>query len=124
MLKKIKYIQMWFSYKLSEMKNFYSHKAVGWRQDSEGKTIILYTILGKRDVHEISIETLMADKDLLEHFHPCQTTKFGVIAIGDVLFSMPLEQREKKYRKIKNKMLEPNDAGHRDSRKKNTGGSI
>lgn len=116
MFKKLNLFRLWLSYKLAEIRNVYSHKAVGQQTDKNGETIILYTIMGKRDLYRISIEKLMGDKTLLERFHPCQTAKFGAIALGDILFSLPTEQREQRYQKIKYQMLEDdgnsNDKNH------------
>ncbi|MCP4473772.1 MAG: hypothetical protein GY821_04245 [Gammaproteobacteria bacterium] len=81
----------------------------GQRQDSNGETIIIYTLLGKRDLYEITIKELIENNDLLEQFHPFQAVKFGSIAIGDLLFSLPPEQREHKYNHIRKQMLESND---------------
>ena len=106
MFQKLKLFKLWLSYKLAEIRNVYSHKAVGQQPNKSGETIILYTIMGKRDLYRISIEKLMNDKELLERFHPCQTAKFGAIALGDVLFSLPPDQREQRYKNIKRQMLE------------------
>jgi hypothetical protein len=107
MFKAIKHFLLWCNYKCSEMQNIYSHKAIGQRQNKEGTTIIMYTILGKRDVYEISINDLMDNKRLLERFHPCQAAKFGVISLGDVLFTLPQHQREQRYHNIKTQILTP-----------------
>lgn len=109
MFKKLKLFLLWLSYKTEEMRNVYSHKAVGQRQRKDGITLIMYTILGKRDLYNVPISELMGNKDLLERFHPCQTAKFGAIALGDVLFSLPQNQRKKRYKKIKDQMLPPED---------------
>lgn len=105
LLKKINMLCLWISYKLSEMRNVYSHKAVGHHTNEHGDTIILFTIMGKRDIYRIPIQTLMENKDLLERFHPCQTAKFGAISMGDVLFSLPIDIREDRYKSIREKML-------------------
>jgi len=107
MLRKLKLAMLWLSYKLSEMRNVYTHKAVGQREGKNGKTLIRYTILGKRDLYDIPIKELMDNKELLERFHPCQTAKFGAIALGEVLFALPNEQRENLYNNIKEQMLPP-----------------
>ncbi len=110
MFKKIKLFSLWLSYKLAELRNVYSHKAVAQRHCKKtNATLIMYTILGKRDIYKISIAKLLEDKELLERFHPCQAAKFGAIALGDVLFSIPQEQRQQQYEKIKYKMLTPDD---------------
>ena len=108
MFKKINMFRLWLSYKLSKIRNIYTHKAVGQQTGKDGETIILYTILGKRDLYKISIEKLMSDRSLLERFHPCQTAKFGAIALGEVLFCIPPENREQRFTKIKQEMLEEN----------------
>ena len=69
MLKKLKCFRWWLSYKFAEIRNVYSHKAVGQQTSKNGKTVILYTIMGKRDLYRISIEKLMDNKELLERFH-------------------------------------------------------
>ena len=107
MFNKINTFFLWFSYKLSEIKNVYSHKAVGQRTDRHGGTQVLYTILGKRDIYSIRIEDLMDDAQLLSRFHPCQAAKFGAIALGDALFESPADQRESRYQRIKAEMLHP-----------------
>ena len=109
MFKKLKLFLLWLSYKTAEMRNVYSHKAVGQRQRKDGITLIMYTILGKRDLYDVPINELMDNKALLERFHPCQTAKFGAIALGDVLFSLPQDQRENRYKNIKDQMLPPDD---------------
>src|SRR3989338_7611104 len=115
MFKKLKLFSLWLSYKLAEIRNVYSHKAVGQRQGKEGETIIMYTILGKRDLYTIAISKLMDDQELLERFHPCQTAKFGAIALGDILFALPPEQREQRYRKIKHQMLDTDTSETKNS---------
>ena len=109
MFKQLKIFRLWLSYKLSEMRNVYSHKAVSQQTGKNGETIILYTILGKRDIYRTVIKDLMDDNALLERFHPCQTVKFGAIALGDILFSLPHEKREQQYKKIKSQMLDSNE---------------
>jgi|GEM_PF-2022805 hypothetical protein len=111
MFKKLKLFFPWVSYKLAEIRNVYTHKAVGQRQAKNGETLIMYTILGKRDLYDTSINKLMSDQKLLERFHPCQAAKFGAIALGDTLFSLPTEQQKPRYKKIKEKMLAPDDKG-------------
>lgn len=118
MLKKLRLFRLWLSYKFAEIRNVYSHKAVGQHTDENGETIILFTIMGKRDIYRIPIKKLMDDKELLERFHPCQTAKFGAISMGDVLFSLPPDQREQRYKKIKRQMLEE-DGHHNDDEKEN-----
>jgi hypothetical protein len=66
MLKKIQLSLLWLSYKLAEIRNIYTHKAVGQRLNKTGETIILYTILGKRDIYQISIVALMDNGELLD----------------------------------------------------------
>lgn len=116
-IRNIKLFCLWMSYKLSEMRNVYSHKAVSHQTDKNGETTIIYTILGKRDLYRILLEDLMGNKELLERFHPCQAAKFGAVSMGDVLFSFPAEQREKRYDKIKSQMLgaDENESHQRQS---------
>ena len=109
MFNKLKTLWFWFNYKKAELRNFYSHKAVGQKTNEDGDTIILYTILGKRYIYTISIQNLMETKELLERFHPCQAAKFGSIAMGEVLFSLPSDKREMSFKKIKNQMLATED---------------
>ena len=92
-------------YKLAEMRNHYPCKAVGQKTVSPGRTIILYTILGKRHLHEIPIQSLMENNELINQFPPAQAVKFGAIALGDLLFSLPESERKEKYEAIKSKML-------------------
>lgn len=105
MLKKFKLLRLWVSYKLSEIRNIYSHKAIGQQQTKDGATLIAYTILGKRDIYFIKLDDLMDNINLLERFHPCQTAKFGAIALGEVLFSIPHEQRHHRFISIKKSMM-------------------
>lgn len=51
----------------------------------------------------------MDNRPLLEKFHPCQTAKFGALSLGDVLFSLPQEAREARYKNIKSQMLAQNN---------------
>lgn len=118
MFKKLRLFRLWLSYKFAEIRNVYSHKAVGQQTGKDGETVILYTILGKRDLYKISIEQLMDNKSLLERFHPCQTAKFGAIALGDVLFSLPADQREQRYNKIKRQMLDDDGLENSDDTNK------
>ncbi|HSW68655.1 MAG TPA: hypothetical protein VLI69_00675 [Gammaproteobacteria bacterium] len=50
-------------------------------------TTIVFTILGKREGHEKSLSSLLADNELLEKFHPTEAIKFGFIDFGDSKFS-------------------------------------
>ena len=69
-------------------------------------TVIIYRILGKRDIFEISIEKLLANPQLLSMFHPTEAVKFGAIAMGDILLKENEEKRNKKFDEIKQKMLD------------------
>lgn len=105
LFKQLKNIRASFEYKLAEMKNHYPCKAIAQKTIKPGETSILYTILGKRHVHEVSIQTLMDDPNLINKFPPTQAVKFGAIALGDLLFNLPEEKREEKFNQIKNTML-------------------
>lgn len=87
--------------------NYYICKLVGEKNISDSpNTVILYRMLGKRDLFEISVNDLLDNKELLEKFHPTEAVKFGAIAMGDILFNLPEEQRPKRFAEIKQKMLE------------------
>lgn len=107
MFRKCKHFFLWFNYKLCERKRKFTHRAVSHSEaDDGGSTIITYTIFGKRDLYRTSISELLEDENLVQNFNPLQAVKFGVIALGDILFSAPQSDRETKYEEIKNKMFE------------------
>ena len=92
-------------YKLAERRNHYACKAVGQKTTKPGHTIILYTLLGKRDVYEIPIQDLLNNNELINRFPPTQAIKFGVIALGDLSFGIPYEQQQQRFETIKNQIL-------------------
>lgn len=96
----------WLRYQLSQFRHCYSHRAVAQRHNKQGETVIIYTLLGKRDLYEIRLKYLMDDPKLLAQFHPCQAAKFGALSMGDVLFSMPIDQREQALSEMRSKMLD------------------
>lgn len=106
MFHKCKQFFLWLNYKICERKNTFTHRAVSHSQGKNGNTIITYTILGKRDLYKVPISELLEDNKLVQNFNPLQAVKFGAIALGDVLFSLPQNDRETKYQEIKNKMFE------------------
>ncbi len=106
MFHKLKQAFLWCNYKLYEKRNTFTHRAISHSQGKNGETIIAYTILGKRDVYRIAISELLGKKDLVQKFNPLQAVKFGSIALGDVLFSIPQNDRERKYKEIKNILFE------------------
>ena len=106
MFRKFKQFFLWFNYKLYERKRTFTHRAISYSEGGSGSTIIAYTIFGKRDLYKISISELLEDENLVQNFNPLQAVKFGVIALGDILFSASQNDREIKYEEIKNKMFE------------------
>jgi hypothetical protein len=104
-LKTLRTFQLWLSYKLAESKNVYPYKIVG-QSYTDNTTIIIYTILGKRDIYKTPIKELMDDDNLINYFSPKQAAKLGAIALGDILFALPPEQRESRFKNIKERMLE------------------
>ena len=106
-----------FLHKIAEMRNHFPYKAVGQCTKTPGDTIILYTILGKRDLYEIPIKDLMDNKELIAKFSPLQAAKLGAIALGDILFSLPEEDRKQRYEEIIEKMLvKDNEYEHNNTR--------
>ncbi len=72
---------------LSILKNTYPCKLVGGKLNRINmNTIIIFTILGKRDGHEKPLRELIMNKDFIEKFHPIDAIKFGFISLGDRLF--------------------------------------
>lgn len=93
-------------YHISSLRNYYPCKLVGEIEvDGENKTLIRYRTLGKRDTYTIPIQELLEDRDLIEKFHPTEAIKFGAIAMGDILLSLPEDKRQQKFEEIKQKML-------------------
>lgn len=89
------------------MRNRYPCLLIGEKHlHDKNKTVIQYIIKSKRDtVYEISIEELLNDPMLIEKFHPTQAVKIGCIAMDDILYSTPEDQRKQKYRSIMYQML-------------------
>lgn len=83
------------------MRNYYPCRAVGQRTTAPGRTVILYTIFGKRDLYEICINELIVDKELVNKFPPIQAMSFGAIALGDSLCDLPEIDRLKKIEEVK-----------------------
>lgn len=102
----IKKIIGFFQYHTDSLKNYYPCTLVGERPSKEGNTVILYRILGKRDIFEISIKELLEDSKLVSSFHPTAAVKFGAIAMGDILLMEDHGKRSAKFDLIKRKMLE------------------
>jgi len=77
------------------MGNTYPCKLVGSKAtDNTSLTIIIFTILGKREGYEKSLSELLKDKKLIERFHPTEAIKFGFIALGDSIFELPIGNRK------------------------------
>ena len=95
-----------FYYYTAARANRYPCKLVGEKLTDDAKTThIIYRIVGKKGIHEISIPDLLDDEKLLARFHPTEAVKFGAIAVGDVLFNIPEEEKIKKIKMMKRKML-------------------
>lgn len=88
--------------------NYYPCKLVGNKSHTKEpyKTIILYTIKGKREVFEVPIIKLLEDAKFLEKFHPTTAVKFGAIAMGDALFGKDQNSTKQKFDEIKQNMLD------------------
>jgi hypothetical protein len=95
-----------YQYIHSSKRNSYRCKLVGEKPSpEENNTIIIYRILGKRDIFEISIRKLLENPELLSQFHPTEAVKFGAISMGDVLFDLDETKRKDKFNEIKQKMV-------------------
>lgn len=85
----------------SIIKNTYTCKLVGAKQGHENsETIIIYTILGKREGYEKTLRELIINKELIEKFHPTEAIKFGFISLGDILFGFSEDERNEKCNAI------------------------
>lgn len=93
-------------YHLASLRNYYPCKLVGEKQTKEKcNTVILYRMLGKRDVHEILIQDLLATPELVAKFHPTEAVKLGSIAMGDLLLKEGTDMRKEVFDEIREKML-------------------
>lgn len=96
-----------YQYFYYSQRNFYRCKLVGEKPSrDENDTIIIYRILGKRDIFEIPIQELLLTPDLLSQFHPTEAIKFGAISMGDVLLRIHDSKRREKFDEIKKKMMD------------------
>lgn len=67
-------------------KNKYPCRLVGEKQDNTiNSTRIIFTILGKREGYDTTLNELINNKDLLKKFHPTEAVKFGFIHMGETL---------------------------------------
>jgi len=81
----IEYKDLTFLYPIIS-KNKYYCKLVGGKNDSlKIGTTIVYTLLGKREGYERSLQEILTG-DLLQKFHPTEVLKFGFIFEGDSMF--------------------------------------
>jgi len=95
-----------FYFHSENRKNYYPCKLLPkYHLDEKNNLIIQYKTFGNRNYFEISIRDLFADKDLLAKFHPLEVSKITCIAMGEIIFSLPENQRENKFIKMKNKIL-------------------
>jgi hypothetical protein len=62
-------------------RNKYPFKLVGYK--SLNKTIIIYTIFGKRDGYQKTLNSLINTNSVLDKFHPTEAVKFGFISAGE-----------------------------------------
>ncbi|HLB41988.1 MAG: hypothetical protein A3F13_04890 [Gammaproteobacteria bacterium RIFCSPHIGHO2_12_FULL_40_19] len=77
-----------FNLDSSASKNKYPFKLVSYKSVSlPGETIIIYTILGKRDGYKKPLKEIMSTNSLLEKFHPTEAAKFGFIFTGEDFFA-------------------------------------
>ena len=112
MLKLIKRkVSYWINsiyYYFATHRNQYYCKLIGEKLNPQEKsnTIILYRLLGKRDIFEISIRELLDNRDLLEKFHPTEAVKLGAIAMGDMLSTIEHDATVARFQEIKRKMLD------------------
>jgi hypothetical protein len=77
-------------YNIDDIKNYYINKnkynfrLVGTKTNhASQKTVILYTIFGKKEGYELPLSDLIANKKALVQFHPADAVKLGFIAQGD-----------------------------------------
>lgn len=71
---------------LPPCKNKYAFNLVGFRTITHGRSMIVYTIFGKRDGYSKKLKEVIADKAVLSGFHPREAIKFGFIASGEDFF--------------------------------------
>lgn len=77
-----------FNHYILNIKNKYPCKLVGTKKTrNTHETIIIFTILGKREGYNITLNEIISNKELLEKFHPTEAVKFGFISLGDVFFN-------------------------------------
>jgi hypothetical protein len=69
------------------LNNKYPFKLVGHKNLDTNKTVIIYTIFGKREGYQKSLKEIVSDNSLLKKFHPTEAVKFGFLSAGDNFFS-------------------------------------
>lgn len=74
----------------------------GEKHDSgSNETVLLYRIIGKRHVYEISARELCNDRNLINKFHPLDVRTISFIAGVEQVLAEPGEERSGKFSHLK-----------------------
>lgn len=96
----------------SSVKNSYPYQIAGEKSSTANShnTTILYTINGKRDLFEITINELLENPTLLEKFHPTVAIKLGAISMGESLIhENQICSAQPSVNAVKEQMLKPTE---------------
>ncbi|NNM59198.1 MAG: hypothetical protein HKM04_05225 [Legionellales bacterium] len=95
-------------YQMENRKNQYQCQLIGEKINASDKvnTVLIFRMMGKRDIHEIPVDKLLEDKTLVEKFCPTDGVKIGIIAMGDMLLNEENQTKAiQKIEKIKKQMF-------------------
>ena len=76
-----------------------------YRVDSLDQTIVKIKDFGRGTNFELSIQDIFDNKNLLEKFHPYDVSKIAFIAFGEIMFSLPREERKARFNQLRDKAI-------------------
>lgn len=99
-----------YNYSVESMKNRYPCKviAIKYADDLSRPCEITYQYVTRLNIRKASLKDLLADRLLVEKFHPSDCVKFGFISAGEILFRECAGEMDlkKRYQSIIGKMLD------------------
>ena len=99
-----------YDYSVESVKNRYPCKviAIKYADDWSRSCEITYQYVTRLNIRKTKLKELLADRLLVEKFHPSDCVRFGFISAGEILFRECADETDlkKRYQRIIGKMLD------------------
>lgn len=95
-----------YYFRSSIAKNTYPCKLVGEKISfPSNEQIILFKVLGKKNIYNAPLKGLFPDKKIISGFSPKDALKLGEIAFNEIINNVPKDEQLDKFKRMKEVML-------------------